>query len=1272
MSQKTVGGFAIRDYQSEAIDSLRAEIGRCIKSGQKPRVILQGQCGFGKMEWDENLIPTPSGDKRMGDISVGDFVYGACGSPTKVTGVFPQGLVPLFDVHFSDGTHVRCGKEHLWMTLDTSGKRKVRTTGEISLLKLKSERIGCNSRHYGIPVQGPACGVSRELPVHPYILGVLIGDGSLTNGGVRWCNNDTWIGGKIQDLCPPGHEVKRHDVIGRASWWSIVSTSRGNEISSWISRLGLRGLLSFQKAIPQEYLLSSVSQRVDLLHGLMDTDGTFSSISEYSTSSPELASGFAGLVRSLGCTAKISSRTPVYTYKGEKRKGRLAFRVSFRCPEWLQPFSLPRKLDRYVFKEIGHCKKIDRVELSGEGLATCIQVEAKDSLYLTKDYTVTHNTTISSWVMDQAMQRDSKCMFIASGRQLIFQKSNRLAQCGIHHGVMMADCGAFIDPEHASEVKLSTEGFQSIVASKDTLVSRIERGRISGVKRDLVIVDEVHLATSGVWREVLEYNPDAIVIGLSATPAKGDGTGLGDFYNGIVCGASHRRLIDEGYMVPCRAFSPYMVDMKGVKVNPETGEYVMDQVSEIYSQPDLVGDIVSYWHKLAEGRRTIVFASSVEHAIALKHEFNKGKDWLGLPPVPADYVDASTPPHERKKLYDDLIKGDLKVLTNFGVLRCLDQETEILTSSGWVGKDAMLESHKVANYDSGEITFEEPLRIIRRPVAKGETAVSVSGLRANVRVTSDHDMLFATNRTVGSLKKKKAIDIVGKSGQLPVSGHAKPFDVTVVEDATAKSSIKRRVTSNAYALRSRNPGLSKEESRRIARQRIEYRGQLKRKSPGELSDSECMLIGFLNGDSCSRKAKAGDSVLSASQSDRCIEIRKWIERTLDKCGINYSRHTTECPSGFNSHSFRLSRGTGWGPQSVGGYYQIEPYINKKEGSELWWGLSENQWKLFLHGYHLADGEHGNSLDNPKSKRITSTHKKKLDLVQAICSCRGMESRIRRCKKRGESHSSIWRIHVHEDKELFHLGNDRFIESEFGNDEEVWCVTTRTGNVVTRRQGVVTIMGNCGIDFPPVECIQLAVSMNSLNSYLQSVGRGFRISPDTGKVDCLVIDHGGNIYKHGWPQWDRDWSLDATSRIQDRGIIRLDGEEADREPICCPKCGAMREHGPSCPNCGYRHMKQGLKVRTVTGELVEIKEKEAPRSGGKTEKQKRWLSILAICANRGFPYRTAVAMFVKEFGHEPSVFDVGPGAPRERRDDLVRNIWPNFVRRKSGSGKKRSK
>ena len=180
------------------------------------------------------------------------------------------------------------------------------------------------------------------------------------------------------------------------------------------------------------------------------------------------------------------------------------------------------------------------------------------------------------------------------------------------------------------------------IASIQTLSARAIRSRTIDLPRaDLVVIDEAHHCRAKTYRKIIESYPKAIILGMTATPCRGDGRGLGNVFDCIIECPPVQALIDLGFLVPTRVYAPVVPDLKGVRV--EKGDYAKGQLAERMNQGELIGDIITTWLRLSERRKTVVFASGVEHSVHIRDEFRRAG-------IMAEHVDGSTPVDERESI----------------------------------------------------------------------------------------------------------------------------------------------------------------------------------------------------------------------------------------------------------------------------------------------------------------------------------------------------------------------------------------------------------------------------------------------------------------------------------------------------------------------------------------------------------------------------------------------------------------------------------------------
>lgn len=367
-------------------------------NNDNPMRCLALQPGAGKFLSLDTLIKIPGGWRCMGDIKVGDTVISQDGTPTRVTGVYPQGVQPAFMVTFWDGRSVIAGAEHLWLTFykNTTKKQqwKVRTTEEMRhILTLYNSDLH-------VPLIEPEEMPEADHIIHPYVLGHYIGNGCISQPGTTFICDFPELIPRIDALLPTGYNVQQSTHSSRTYIISKPMEQRSPSIIiSELKRLGLAGCRSWEKAIPAEYLKGSVEQRWELLRGLMDSDGTAGTngTMTYSTSSMDLAVQVIDLVRSLGGIAHTYPKNPQYTYKGKVFSGRVNFVISIRHPTPTKMFHLEKRRSRVRDDNQyspGMKLRVKSITPVAPREMQCIAVDHPSRLYVCGSYIVTHNTSV--------------------------------------------------------------------------------------------------------------------------------------------------------------------------------------------------------------------------------------------------------------------------------------------------------------------------------------------------------------------------------------------------------------------------------------------------------------------------------------------------------------------------------------------------------------------------------------------------------------------------------------------------------------------------------------------------------------------------------------------------------------------------------------------------------------------------------------------------------------------------------------------------------------
>lgn len=378
-------------------------------------IVFGARPGTGKaLSLDSKLLTHDRGFIRMGDVKLGDTLIGGDGLPTKVIGVYPQGVKSLYKVTMTDGSSVECCEEHLWYTT-TRGDRRKHAAGSVKTLReiMDTLRVGGveNRINHQVPTMAPAHFPEANLEIDPYTLGAYLGDGSWhSSGDISITNPEDDVLNRFREGLSGGDYATTYKY-GTHCGNTIVRNPNGRklgirtELRGALARLGLAGKTSLDKFIPEAYLRGSIEQRLELLRGLLDTDGHMHDNGctiEYSTSSPALARDVAFLAKSLGARITQSDRIPTYTYKGQKLKGARAYRIWISFPDnGLVPVTSAKHLAVWKPRERCFGEGIESVEYVGEKEAQCIMVDNDDHLYVTDDFIVTHNT---AFLLDIALR----------------------------------------------------------------------------------------------------------------------------------------------------------------------------------------------------------------------------------------------------------------------------------------------------------------------------------------------------------------------------------------------------------------------------------------------------------------------------------------------------------------------------------------------------------------------------------------------------------------------------------------------------------------------------------------------------------------------------------------------------------------------------------------------------------------------------------------------------------------------------------------------------
>jgi len=252
-------------------------------------------------------------------------------------------------------------------------------------------------------------------------------------------------------------------------------------------------------------------------------------------------------------------------------------------------------------------------------------------------------TVVFSEICRLANEKNKQVLILVHRRELVTQASDKLTKAGVKHGIIAAG----FDP--------SDQPVQ--VASVQTLIRRLNSGSFTP---DLIIIDEAHHAVAGSWDKIIGHFSDAKIIGVTATPSRLDGRGLGSHFSTLVSGPSVAQLTKLGFLSPHRVFAPPVIaDLSNVKTR--AGDYANDQLSAAMDRPTITGDAIGHYRRLADGLPAIAFCCSIAHAKSVCESFNKAG-------YRAKLVTGNMPMEERDEAISGLADGRTQVLCSVDVV----------------------------------------------------------------------------------------------------------------------------------------------------------------------------------------------------------------------------------------------------------------------------------------------------------------------------------------------------------------------------------------------------------------------------------------------------------------------------------------------------------------------------------------------------------------------------------------------------------------------------
>lgn len=633
---------------------------------------------------------------------------------------------------------------------------------------------------------------------------------------------------------------------------------------------------------------------------------------------------------------------------------------------------------------------------------------------------------------ENQVRQGEKVLILAHRGELLDQAADKLSRAtGLGCSVEKADSSCF------------GEWFQIVVGSVQTMMRPQRLAQFDPDYFGAVIVDEAHHSISESYQRILTHFSGANVLGVTATPDRGDMRELGEYFDSLAYEYTLPRAIKEGYLCKIKALTiPLQLDLRGVP--QQSGDFALGAVGNALDP---------YLHQIADemiehcrGRRTLVFLP----LIATSQKFQRILLSKG---IEAGEVNGQSP--DRAEKLADFASGRYDVLCNSMLLTegydlpaidcvvclrptkirslyCLDTQTEILTATGW-RKDVSA-GEMVAAFDpeTEEIRYVPALGTIRRLVGGDEYFISLKAQSADIRITNNHRMLYDHKRRTGwKWKTAEQLAALRDTSYIPVAGEFKSKGVP-------------------------------------------------------LSDDELRFIGWVMTDGTINKANGAITITQGKHQPWCENIQACI----DGCGFKYGKFERKRTGiTFNETSdsivWTISRGRPRGrDKHLRGWGSLAPWLSKDFALPLM-DVTSDQFAVLLEAIHEGDGAKQQSQSwTRRSYHIGTGNKTFADRLQICAALRGYRANVSTYTKCSAlSKNLFYTVHLKKQKWSRVGGNQGDRPSwviEQHAKEECWCVETSLGTLVTRRNGKVAIVGNC-----------------------QLIGRGTRIHP--GKDHLLLLD-----------------------------------------------------------------------------------------------------------------------------------------------------------------------
>jgi len=618
--------------------------------------------------------------KTVETITVGEHVMGPDGKTRKVVNLH-SGMDQMYEITPVKGASYIVNSEHVLSLRMTNLRSKPKYPCQKlggSIVNIPVKEYINKSKNFKHVHKGWRSGVNFETPqdlqYDPYWLGLWLGDGTARNTAVTTKDAPIVeylieyaekVGLKCSFARKPNNKAQTVNIIGKQP--------RNNPLLKFLKCENLYR----NKHIPHNYKTASEKQRLQLLAGLMDSDGYYTGKGyDICLKSEKLLDDLIFVARSLGFSAYKRKVSKTCVNNG-------VVGTYFRCVISGNIEKIPCILERKKARPRKQKKNVLNVGISvepvGVGEYFGFEVQGNDSLFLLADFTVVHNSVvISDIVLDKHMLGATQCV-IAHRTELVSQMSMHIAQRGIKHRIIAPkNVINAIRQDHRREFGRNFVDPTSncSVGGVDTIWARRAELKDWAEQIDDWTIDEGHHAIGAVisqtpetvwnttpnkWGRVANMFKNANGLGVTATPQRADGQGLGRHHDGLydemVTGPTMRQLIEMGSLSDYQIAIPetdFIIDDSAVTA---TGDYSRQKMKMASEKSHIVGNVVDEYVKLASGKRAICFATDVETSGKIAEQFKAAG-------INAVSISAKTPAETRAHHIRQFREDKIKILVN--------------------------------------------------------------------------------------------------------------------------------------------------------------------------------------------------------------------------------------------------------------------------------------------------------------------------------------------------------------------------------------------------------------------------------------------------------------------------------------------------------------------------------------------------------------------------------------------------------------------------------